>query len=231
MQHDRQRHQINRDQHHRQHRHQFAVRLDVDRLDERGRRYEAGRYSDDEIQNAKHVPGPHETSGIVRRSGIGEADDRSEQADSDVANACRPGEEARQLPRNVENEEDHAERAVKLYADQPLLRHGIEETRHRVRSPKQQAADQNGQGDAVLDGGDSACAHVVDTHRRQSDRQGEPADEDCGRDAQRPRPVRRRPSRVGQGAIEPVEDGGDRRQGAGEDEIGEIGWNGHDTPP
>ena len=168
---------------------------------------------------------------VARGARIGEAHHGCEKAHGDVAHTRRPGEQAGQLARGVKNEKDHTERAVQLHADQPLLRHGVQEAGHRVRSPNQKHPDQDRRHDTELDRRKGVTFHMVDAHRGEHDRQREPAEQHDGRDAERPRPLRRRPSRIGECAIESIEDGNDGRRGSGEDEIGQISGNGHDTPP
>ena len=54
-----------------------------------------------------------------------EGDQRGEEADEYIADACRPGKLARESACSVKDEEDDALHSKELQADQPLLGHGF----------------------------------------------------------------------------------------------------------
>ena len=69
---------------------------------------------------------------------------------------------------------------------------------------------------------------MVDAERAEHDGYGEPAEEKGGRGAERPRAIRFRPTSLYKRSMQTIEDGNDGDCRAGEYEIGEIGWDGHD---
>ena len=78
--------------------------------------------------------------------------------------------EARQLSGRKENEKDHAERAVELHADQPWLRHRLDEAATVSDRQIRKMPIRIGSTMPNWIVGMAFHVHMVDAHRREHDR-------------------------------------------------------------
>jgi len=134
VQHKKEWHEVNGDQHQGKDGHKIAVRLNLKCVPRR-RRQETEPKGINEIKKTEHVPRRNKTCGLLRRSRISKTHNRCLEAYEDVADASRQGKEARQRSGCREDQKNRTKRAKNLHAYQPLLGHRMEDALCRFPSP------------------------------------------------------------------------------------------------
>ena len=144
MQKYRHRHEENRNEHDGVEGDQLIRRLHGEGLGQRRRGQETGRYGDRKVGDAEQIKAGDQIAVLFWIAGIGEPDNRREHSHEDIADTGGPCEQTRHLAARIEDQEDHAERAIDLDADQPLLRHGVDDAADERRPPDEKSAQQIG---------------------------------------------------------------------------------------
>ena len=115
MQHKKEWHEVNGDQHQGKDGHKIAVRLNLKCVPRR-RRQETEPKGINEIKKTEHVPRRNKTCGLLRRSRISKTHNGCREAYEDVADARQRGEAAFRLQRGSEKSHQAREKLARLPA-------------------------------------------------------------------------------------------------------------------